>query len=472
ASVGVPAIQSFAQDNRPTVDVLSYGAVGDGVTDDTAAIQRANNAIAAAGGGVVHFPPGTYVAMGVRLSSGVELFGTTDAVLKHPDGISPGHIIQSTVLRKQGWIVEGSNHLWISDTKGVLPGAIVGIRGAGGASDVQTAKLSFPVLADSTSLTVSQGQGWSNRAQSLLIEDEIVAYAGRSSRTFSITQRGLLGTSAVAHPKNAPVSLLQGLYARVVAVGNGWVKLDRVAVQGVQATEVNVGSINVAVRGLTLDGNRVPNGSASNPFPIKLRLARWAVVEGSTIINGDHGAISLDEGTSESVVADNTLLDHGTLSKSLGSAVWLYRGATDNVISGNVIGGETNNGVMVDDRSESATEWDAPSDGNMIQSNVIDFPRSSTQDTGVWVVGSQGNVVEDNDIRSTTRGISVTVSTQGIRPASARGTVVRSNRLWGHYLGVYVTGNDNWIERNEIRASTKPIIARGTGNTYVENWIG
>jgi polygalacturonase len=38
----------------------AYGAVGDGVTDDTAAIQAAINAIDAAGGGVLYFPKGTY----------------------------------------------------------------------------------------------------------------------------------------------------------------------------------------------------------------------------------------------------------------------------------------------------------------------------------------------------------------------------------------------------------------------------
>ena len=42
-------------------NVKAYGAVGDGVTDDTAAIQAAVDAAAAAGGGTVFFPRGTYI---------------------------------------------------------------------------------------------------------------------------------------------------------------------------------------------------------------------------------------------------------------------------------------------------------------------------------------------------------------------------------------------------------------------------
>jgi Pectate lyase superfamily protein/Transposase, Mutator family len=38
-----------------------YGAKGDGVTDDTAAIQTALNALASAGGGTLYFPAGTYI---------------------------------------------------------------------------------------------------------------------------------------------------------------------------------------------------------------------------------------------------------------------------------------------------------------------------------------------------------------------------------------------------------------------------
>jgi hypothetical protein len=46
---------------RETVSVKDFGAVGDGVTDDTAAINLAIVAVGSAGGGTVYFPAGTYI---------------------------------------------------------------------------------------------------------------------------------------------------------------------------------------------------------------------------------------------------------------------------------------------------------------------------------------------------------------------------------------------------------------------------
>ncbi|UAK26100.1 rhamnogalacturonidase [Sphingomonas nostoxanthinifaciens] len=54
-------------------DVRHYGATGDGTTIDTLAINRAIEAAAAAGGGTVLFPPGTYACYTIRLKSRVEL---------------------------------------------------------------------------------------------------------------------------------------------------------------------------------------------------------------------------------------------------------------------------------------------------------------------------------------------------------------------------------------------------------------
>lgn len=64
-------------------NVQSFGAKGDGITDDTAAIQRAIDAAAAAGGGQVYMPTGTYIVSAgaepsdgcLMLKSNVYLYG-------------------------------------------------------------------------------------------------------------------------------------------------------------------------------------------------------------------------------------------------------------------------------------------------------------------------------------------------------------------------------------------------------------
>ena len=58
---GTGAVATTVQTKlKETVSVKDFGAVGNGVADDTTAMQNAVNAVAAAGGGAVYFPAGTY----------------------------------------------------------------------------------------------------------------------------------------------------------------------------------------------------------------------------------------------------------------------------------------------------------------------------------------------------------------------------------------------------------------------------
>lgn len=71
-------------------DVTRYGAKGDGSNIDSPAINRAIDAAAAAGGGTVHFPAGTYASYSVRLRSNITLHldhGATLLAATPRDGI-------------------------------------------------------------------------------------------------------------------------------------------------------------------------------------------------------------------------------------------------------------------------------------------------------------------------------------------------------------------------------------------------
>jgi len=67
----------------PVFDVMSYGAVGDGVRNDAGAIQSAADACAAAGGGRLLIPAGKIFVTGpIVIGSDTELHIEAGAVLK------------------------------------------------------------------------------------------------------------------------------------------------------------------------------------------------------------------------------------------------------------------------------------------------------------------------------------------------------------------------------------------------------
>jgi polygalacturonase len=82
AAAAIPAVSfaAAAQDGASTTtapmgvfDVRKYGATGDGKTLDTVAVNKAIEAAAAVGGGVVLFPAGMYLCFSIRLKSQVHL---------------------------------------------------------------------------------------------------------------------------------------------------------------------------------------------------------------------------------------------------------------------------------------------------------------------------------------------------------------------------------------------------------------
>ena len=66
------SIASAAADT--TYNVKSFGATGNGKTLDTAAINKAIDAAAAAGGGTVYFPAGNYLSVSIHLKSNIALY--------------------------------------------------------------------------------------------------------------------------------------------------------------------------------------------------------------------------------------------------------------------------------------------------------------------------------------------------------------------------------------------------------------
>jgi hypothetical protein len=115
-----------------TVSVKDFGAVGDGVTDDTAEINNAIVAVNAAGGGTVFFPEGTYLVSAVSGSVAISLLSN---VTLNGDGINAtiiklknagnAHVINATTASNVA-----ITNLTVDGNRANQTSSVHGIRGA------------------------------------------------------------------------------------------------------------------------------------------------------------------------------------------------------------------------------------------------------------------------------------------------------------------------------------------------------
>jgi polygalacturonase len=100
AGAAIPAVSFAAQSGPQNPDpasataaifnVRQYGAIGDGKTIDSPAINRAIDAAFSSGGGMVFFPAGIYLCFSIRLKSNVHLHLEQGATILAADSPKPG----------------------------------------------------------------------------------------------------------------------------------------------------------------------------------------------------------------------------------------------------------------------------------------------------------------------------------------------------------------------------------------------
>lgn len=350
-----------------------------------AALQQANDAVFALGGGCVLIPPGRYLVKGVIQDSRVEFSGK-GVTFVHPDGQSQD-IIKSRTFTTNGTITKGSSTLIVDDSSNFEVGSVVGVRGAGGLSTLQNTTLSTAIdSTQTTGITLSNPYGFANSG-TLIVDEEVIEYTGMANGVLTGVTRGRFGSFASSHVEGAKIGIAMRLVAEVIAKNGNELTLNLPAKLGVTSVAVNTGILYPKIEGIEFDGRRV-EGIATVGNAVTWELTRYGKFNFSA--KNSNAALFLGKGTRD-CSGFVQARDCGTWELGMGSAVWLFQHCHRNNIEAN-ISGKLWSGVYLDDRTSLGTEWDGSCDDNIgnIHINADTYSPTFTT-TGLLIIGSHRN---------------------------------------------------------------------------------
>lgn len=470
---------SYSMITGAPFNVLDYGAVGDGVTNDAPAIQDAIDA-AEVLGGVVYLPANTYLmSAGVTVPSNVTLKG--DGVvseLKRDVAATPFDFIT---------IENGATHIGLYDfyingvaklDNGTVSNRYCGVRvwANGGArpNDIEIVGVHIDkttsgeiqaegnrgaiLLEDCYDVRVSRCKFYDNRATAILITVEYGQTTINTERV-QIEQCYGIGEVAPFDPDfpNGFGSFVSGNAHQDVLVSGCYVDgfgFSNISMNGPRSTVENCISVNSNYAGINLGhatpGERcdqsvvVGNSMSNNKFGAVVITASDNVVVSSNV--------SFEDGTAGAwgsiVVLHNEDYDLGeTMNLTIannqivdGKYIGIYSRAGTNIhITGNMIYGCAGDGVLITSQEvgESVTAY---------VSNNVFIDNGGTGNSGVIVriptgggYGSALGIVKDNFFYSSDIA---TKQRWGITSAGDTTAVVQVNNNW--FSSDYTTSNINF----------------------------
>lgn len=386
---GVSATPRSVQDKlRDVVSVKDFGAVGNGIADDTIAIQAAVTAAATAGAELV-IPGGNYLCNSrIALPTGTRLRGPGTLVAGAPSGFGyDTHV----------------GLLYAEDKDNI---SIVGLG-----VDVSAWTTLPPGAASARAILFRQGAG-------LVVEDCAIRTTGGAVAAIGCTDIKVEGNNITCTQPGVDV---MGFADGVIDIwvefdidaqrcvisnnqikGNGWGRWG-IMVTGLtfvtQVMEARMFSVtgniienvyydgiwvfgrNALLDGITITGNviRTARKGISISDAINFSIVGNSIAE--TTSQGIHLWSEVSEGgtvgASRGVVATNALKNVASAAGTT-PAIWLQNNSTDNAVVGNVIGGTTHYfGIVTDTLAVR----------NVVSSNRVETGRGAS-----FVYGALGNL--------------------------------------------------------------------------------
>lgn len=383
-------------------NVQNFGAKGDGITDDTAAIQRAIDAAAAAGGGQVYVPTGTYIVSGgvepsdgcLMLKSNVYLYG--DGMGATTVKVADGSDTKITGVIRSAYGEEthdfGVSKLTIDGNRDNTTGKIDGwfngyIPGQAGYDS--------NVTLDSVEIKDCSGYGFDPHEQTvnMVIKNSVSHGNGLDGFVADFLSNSTFENNVAydndRHGFNVVTSTHDFTLTNNVAYNNGG-----------NGIVVQRGSENIpSPSNITITGGEVYGNGAEG---VLIKMSSEVTVSGVDIHDNTSAGVRI-YGSNHVELIDNTLHSNSlgnpvpeiiiqSYNDTLGVSGKYYNGS-DNTIQSNIITGSNLSTYGVAERNEDGT------DRNAIIGNTI-----SHTSNGATLVYGDGSYVSDTVPMTTVQG--------------------------------------------------------------------
>jgi parallel beta-helix repeat protein len=491
---GSSAAQVAAQNLRlkgpiPWIDVThsTYGATGDGVTNDTVALQAALTAVPV-GGAVVYFPPGTYMTNQLTVAvAGTVLAGPGNgqAVLKRRDTQNNDLLVVSAAkVTLRGLKIDGN---YANNTGN----SFAEIQLNAGADDflaedclfVDWSAYILESVAGLVRPTVRRcrcigaaaapgGLGSSNvsnctgfyfdTASNVRFEDNYFEAAPTALN--ADTPAG--GAGNAFNSKGAGAKVRNNVFILHGRTNDGIVfqGASDFLCQGNTVDEAHDDGVTLALNGAVsnsngvISGNTLLNNGVSGVYAPGNGGHTRIVISGNLVRTAFGRHAIFFAGLAKSACIGNTI-EMGAVSPwgSGGTAIYLGTGVqvtTDSVVAGNVINNPYASGIHIDSGST----------GNSIAHNRV---RGSQTLHGIHVDAADNEVIGNSISHNANHGINITGN--GDRSAIV-GNYIFSNTLRG--ILTAAGSDDLHIQGNHVyNNTTDGIVIQGTRNTLVGNRV-